>query len=150
MRGLPHRSQLLQEKPAPAWALHGYSSCQENPLLHGALCGCSVDSCCGVVSSGCMGKPYSSTWNISSPPSLPLAFTGLFLTLFPFVVFLKCIFTQAPPALLMGSAVPCRRFIGVSCDQHMATLGHLPQRSSCSPLQLTTLPGALHGPVLYL
>lgn len=46
-------------------------------------------------------------------------------SLFPFAVF-KCFFTQTPPALLMGSAVPCRRFIGASCDQHMATLGHLP------------------------
>lgn len=81
----------------------------------GSSMSCSVGFCSGVISStGCRGISVLAPGAPSpSPSSLTLVFAGLFLLLFlahcpcSILPFLKYVFIEAPPALLMGSAVSC-------------------------------------------
>ena len=92
-----------------------------------------------LFSSFSFSFPFSSSSSSSlfSSSSSDLVFTlFVLLPLWFFLPFLKYIFPEAPPPWLLGSAVPCRGWVGAGCNRLCPARGSpglSSQRLPCSP-----------------
>ena len=145
-RALP-RAAVLQGQPAPAWALHGRSSCRKDPpaAAWGPPRAAGWLSAPAGSLQGCRGSLLRACSTSCPPPPPPpppppsgslcccslLAF--LLLCLCRLWPLLKPGFPQAPPAWLRGWAVSCGGAGGAGCVRHGAALASLHRGHPAAP-----------------